>query len=457
MAKARDLTQGNPMRLIVGFAIPLVIGSIFQQLYNIADTIIVGRFVGENALAAVGSAGSLTGLLIMLIMGATSGMSVVVSQYYGLGDIQTMKKTVVNSLYLIVLAAIIVTVVGLLFTRPLFKLINVPAEALEYAVEYMTIIFFGIIATAIYNMMSALLRALGDSVTPLIILILSSVLNIGLNLLFVLKFNMKVAGVAYSTIIATAISAIVCVVYAWIKIPILRFGKEHMKPDPKIIKMIGKIGMPSMLLSSTVSLGMLIIQAIINKYGATVSAAYTAALKIETLFTFPSSGIAGAMQVYSAQNAGIGRYDRIKEGFKAGVKLILSYDVIAIIALFLLGKPLLDLFTEEGGEVVKIGYNYTCMIALGLPFVGILLLSRNTMLGAGDAMVPFFMGALELLGRFLCSFLLAIPFGYLGVFMGTPVAWVLACAFGLWRYKQGKWMTKALTKNARAEQKLEEA
>jgi len=453
---AKDLTRGSPTKLLIRFALPLMLASIFQQLYNVADSVIVGRAVGETALAAVGSTGSISGLVLMLMMGASTGMSVVAAQFYGAGDEQTLKKTVVTASVLVAGLAIVLSAVGVVFAEPLLRVTKVPENVLPDAVTYMRITMLGAIATGFYNVSSSLLRSLGDSLTPLVILVLSSLLNVGLNLLFVVVFRMAVAGVAIATVLATAVSAVVCIVYMWVRMPALRFGRAHLRPDPAIVKMVVKIGIPSALLSSTVSIGMLMIQVIVNTYGQTVMAAYSVALKLESLAGFPAGSVGQAMQVYAGQNMGIGDETRVKKGFRSGAIIVLSYCFAGTAVLLLFGKPLLGIFTTEGSGVIDVGYEYLSRIAYGLPVLGLLFLSRSTLLGAGDAMVPFIMGVFEMLSRLAASLLLAIPLGYIGVFWGTPLAWATACLFGLLRYRSGKWKEKRLVKDAPKEQTAED-
>ena len=441
---ALNLTKGNPTKLLLRFIAPMLVSTMFQQFYNIADTMVVGRYVGPDALAAVGTTGNVTNLLLMLMGGATSGVSVVVAQIYGSGNTAKMRQSVATSFILVSVLALFLGGLGIALTIPVLRLINVPENIMADAALYMRIILAGAIASGLYNMSSSLLRAMGDSVTPLIFLVVSGVLNVVLNIVFVAVCGMEVAGVAIATIIATAISAVACMIYGWHKMPMLRFGLKDMKMDLKLTMMIAKIGVPSSLMSSTVNIGMIMIQALVNSYGSTVMAAYTLGLKMESMFNSVSFSLSGALQIFAAQNVGAGDYKRVKEGFRAGLKLALCYVAVAGPALLILGKWILGLFTPDDPEVVRIAYQYCSMIAVSYPFVVILITTRNTMHGAGDAMIPFVMGMCELISRFICSYFLSIPLGYIGVFLGTPLAWVTACIMGVIRYRSGKWMTKRL-------------
>ena len=355
-----------------------------------------------------------------------------------------MRQSVATSFILVSILALLLGGIGILLTMPVLRLINVPENIMANAALYMRIILAGAIASGLYNMSSSLLRAMGDSVTPLIFLVVSGVLNVVLNVVFVAVCGMEVAGVAIATIIATAVSAIACMIYGWHKMPMLRFGLKDMKMDLQLTLMIAKIGVPSSLMSSTVNIGMIMIQALVNSYGSTVMAAYTLGLKMESMFNSVSFSLSGALQIFAAQNVGAGDYKRVKEGFRAGLKLALCYVAVAGPALLILGKWILGMFTPDDPEVVRIAYQYCSMIAVSYPFVVILITTRNTMHGAGDAMIPFVMGMCELISRFICSYFLSIPLGYIGVFLGTPLAWITACIMGVVRYRSGKWMTKRL-------------
>lgn len=445
---ALDLTRGNPTKLLLRFVIPILISNLFQQFYNVADTLIVGRYIGSGALAAVGTTGTIMGLVLVLMGGATSGVAVVVSQIYGSGNTARMRAAVANSMLLVSVLAIVLGVTGAALARPLLVLIRVPEDVLPDAMCYMQIVLLGSLATGLYNLSSSLLRALGDSVTPLIFLIVSCLLNVALNVLFVTVFAMGVAGVAYATVIATAVSALSCLIYAWFRQPLLRFGLRDLRPDWHLIALIAKIGLPSSLLSSTISIGMVMIQALVNSYGAAVMAGYTLGQKMESLFANAGFAVANAMQIFAGQNVGAGDYDRVQKGFRSALLIALSYVAVASPCLLIFGKPILRLFTKDGAEVVNIAYQYSAMIAVSLPFVIVLITTRNTMHGAGDAMIPFIMGLFELASRFVCSYILSIPFGYIGVFLGTPLAWLSAAVMGVIRYRSGKWKTKRLTIDA---------
>lgn len=443
---ANDFTTGNPTKQLTKFAMPLVVSMILQNLYTVADMVIVGRFVGDDALAAVGTTGSLSMLVLMLMQGATLGMSVVISQFYGAKDNTMVKKTIVTSFYIITALAIAFGVIGAVYSRQLLQLIQVPDNILDDATTYLQIIFMGSIATALYNMVSQISRATGDSITPMIMLIVSSVLNVGFNLLFVLVFKLGVAGVAYGTIVSTFIAAIVCFIYTWRRLPILRPTRETAKLDINVIKMVMKIGVPSALQSSTLAIGHILVQTIVNGFGSTVIAAYTAATRIEALIAYPPGGFTGAMQVFTGQNVGAGNFSRVKRGFKDSLIIILGYTLVSSTVMIVFGRQLISLFTTSDSTMLEIGREYLVLAAIGSLFCGVLQLTKSTLNGAGDASAAVWISSLELIGRIVGAFVLARYIGYIGAFAGGPIGWLIGSAFGTLRYLSGGWMKKRLVK-----------
>ena len=450
MKKSRDFTSGSPGKQLLVFALPLIASMVLQNLYNAADSVIVGRYVGETALAAVGTTAHVSSLILMLISGATLGMSVIVSQFYGAKDIAGVKKTVATSVYIIVILSLVFSVVGAVFSRHLLKLIQVPDNVIDDATLYLRIIFLGSIATAMYNMANSLSRAMGDSVTPMIVLIITCILNVFLNILFVTKFNLAVAGVAYATVIATAISAVVCWILIWFRLPVLHPQREHLKPDREIVKTVAKLGLPSALQSSSLSLGVILLQAIVNGFGSTVMAAFSAATKIEALVSYPPGGVTQGMQVFTGQNVGAGKYDRVHQGFNAAVKMIAVYSVISAAVMIGFGGPLVSIFTSEGGEMVRMGKIYLIYSGLGVFFCGLIHLCKSTLTGAGDAAASVYVTVVELTVRVASAFVLSryTPLGYIGAFLGTPIGWVCSGAYGFFRYKRGRWKEKRIVKEA---------
>lgn len=452
--KNSDFTTGHPTKKLLLFSLPLIAIMVIQCFYNMADSIVVGQFVGEDALAAVSSAGSVTQIVTMLISGVSMGLSVMVSQYYGAKDEEMLKKSIMTSLYVIVGISIVLAVVGAVFAREFLTLVRVPENILDDATVYLVIIFLGTPATALYNTANGVARSTGDGVTPMIVLIITAILNVGLNVLFVAVFHMAVAGVAYATVIATVISAISCVILTLKRIPVVRPNADSFKPNMTIVKNLIKLGVPSALQSAASSIGGLAVQVVVNGFGSTVIAAYSSAQKVEAMISFPPGGFTGAMQVWTGQNVGAGKFERVKEGYNATVKVIAVYTVFSITVLLLFGKQLMTLFS--GGEQFQtIGAQYLACTCSGMFSIGMLYLSRSTLAGAGDAMATVYTTAIEMVTRIASAFILAHFFDYIGLFFAAAIGATCGAIFATIRYLSGKWKDKAIVKRAPAPQSAE--
>lgn len=422
-----DMTKGNPLKIFIFFSIPLLIGNIFQQLYSMVDTIIVGRFVGVNSLAAVGTTGSMFFLVNGMILGLTSGFGVLVSQKFGAKDESGVKKAVASNIILTIISTIIITVISLLIKDKLLNLMNTPNNIFKDANTYITIIFAGIITQSIYNMASAILRSLGDSKTPLYFLIISSVLNIILDLLFIAKFNMGVAGAAYATNIAQGFAAVLCIIYSYKKFKILRLKKDDFNIDKDYFKTHLKIGIPMGLQFSVTALGIIIVQSAINVFGSTVIAAYTASSKVLQLVMQPAISFGVTIATYAGQNLGAKRFDRIKYGIKIINKVSIISSLIAGAILVFFGKYFVMLFIENPTQEI-FGYaqqvfNYSAIFFIPL---GLIFIYRNVLQGMGDSFVPMMAGVAELLARAIVAFTLPKLIGFVGICLSDPIAWIAA-------------------------------
>lgn len=448
--KTIDFTTGHPARQLLLFSWPLILAMVLQNFYNMADTLVVGRFVGDTAMGAVGTAGTVTNVMLMLVSGATQGTSVVISQFVGAKDELNVKKTLMTATYIIVALALVFGFLGMTMSTTILRWINVQGEALELAAIYLRIIFAGTVATALYNMGYIISRSLGDSVTPMIVLIVTSILNVGLNVLFVAGFDMGVAGVAYATVIATVISAVVCWTILWKKVPIIRPSRETIRPDGEIAGVIVRIGIPSALMSSTNMIGILVVQTLVNGFTTAtlpVMAAYAAATKIEAMISYPPGGLSQGMQILAGQNAGAGKFDRIGHGLAAAIRIIAGYSVFCAAILILFGKGLMGFFTSTP-VTVDIGYAYLFITGIGVFFCGVVFTVRYTLNGAGDASASAILSVVELVVRVICAYGFShfTSLGYIGIFLGTPCGWLVASAVGVTRYKSGKWKQKRIVK-----------
>lgn len=419
------MTTGNPVKLILFFSIPLLIGNVFQQFYSMVDTIIVGRYVGVQALAAVGVTGSLSFLILGFTFGLTGGFSVIIAQRFGANDEDGLRKSVATSTILSIISTIIITLASMLSAKPVLSLMNTPDDIINDATIYIIIIYAGTCATVFYNMIAGILRSLGDSKTPLYFLILSSILNIILDLFFILNFNMGVRGAAYATVIAQGISGILCLIYALKKYPILRLKKEDWIWDKNFALKHLNVGIPMALQFSITATGVMVLQTALNAFGSTVIAAYTAASKVEQIVTQPGISFGTTMATYCGQNLGAGKYDRIKEGVKKGSIITIMVSIIAAVVLFVFGKSLSTLFiSSDQIEALNYSKQYLNTVAIFLPILGMLFIYRNSLQGIGDAFIPMMAGVAELVARVIVAFTFPAFIGYIGICLASPFAWI---------------------------------
>ena len=425
----KDLTTGSPARLIIGFSLPLLAGNLFQQFYSMADTIVVGRSIGVDALAAVGSTGAISFLVLGFVIGLTGGFSVVVAQKFGAGDEREVRRAVAMSVYLSVLLTIVLTAVSVLCTRPLLNFMQTPANIYDDAYAYIVVIFAGTGAIIFYNLLSGVLRALGDSRTPLYFLILSSVINVALDLVFILVFGMGVAGAAYATVAAQVLSGLLCLLYMAKKFPILRFHKSDWAWNGRLVVHHLRLGLPMAFQFSVTAIGVMILQGAINGFGSSVVAGYTAASKVEQLTTQPMMTFGITMATYGGQNLGAGRLDRIRQGTRRCVEISTVVNLACAALGAFLGKYLVRLFlssdnAEELAAATDAAIQYMNTIAVFFVVLGLLFIFRNVLQGVGSTLVPLLAGFIELVMRTAVVFTLPRYIGYTGVCLANPVAWI---------------------------------
>ncbi len=422
-----DLTTGKPMKLIIGFTIPILLGNIVQQFYYVIDSIIVGQYLGVNALAAVGATGSLTFLVIGWIMGVTGGFTILIAQRYGAGDEKGMRHYVAMSCYLCVFMTVIMTVGLVLANGWILRIMNTPKEIYEDTCRFIEVIYYGLTATIAYNLLASVLRALGDSKTPLYFLVLSSLLNIVLDILFIAVFSMGVEGAGYATVISQAFAAVLCLVYMIKKYPVLRIKKEDARYSGTSIKKLIGMGAPMGLQFSITAIGAMTVQVALNGLGPVYIAAYTTCGKIQNIITqaFPSLG--ASMATYTGQNTGAGRIDRVREGVKAGIIITMVCSVVSMIAVLVFGDSLVRLFiTEDSSIAVEQSKIYFYAVAGFYPALGLIFVYRNALQGLGYGLLPLLGGIFELIARVLVVIVLSGPFGYVGICFANPVAWIFA-------------------------------
>lgn len=422
-----DMTNGSPLKIFIFFSIPLLIGNVFQQLYSMVDTIIVGRFVGVDALAAVGSTGSMFFLVNGMILGLTNGFGVLVSQKFGAKDEVGVKKAAASNIILTLISTALMTVIALIVKNPLLRMMNTPENIFDNANTYITIIFAGIITQALYNMAAGILRALGDSKTPLYFLIISSILNVILDLVFIINFKMGVSGAAHATNIAQGFSAVLCLIYSYKKFQVLRLKKEDFKVESHYYSKHLKIGVPMGLQFSVTAIGIIIVQSAINVFGSIVIASYTASSKVLQLVMQPSISFGMTISTYAGQNLGAGRFDRIKSGIKIMNKVSVVTSLIAGAILIFLGKYFVTLFMENPtSEIFSYAqqvFNYSAVFFIPLGFI---FVYRNVLQGMGESFVPMMAGVCELVARSIVAFTLPKFIGFAGICLSDPIAWIAA-------------------------------
>ncbi len=433
MSKTTEMTIGKPYKLILAFALPMILGNVFQQLYNMADTIIVGKFVGVNALAGVGSTGAITFLVIGFALGVCTGFSIPVAQEFGAGNYKKMRKYIAHSIYLCIVTTIILTIITMLTAKQLLTVMNTPQEIFADAYNYIIVIFAGIFATVFYNMLSGILRAVGDSKSPLIFLVVSSLLNIGLDLLFIITFNMGVFGAALATVISQAISGVLCLIYMIKNYDILKFEKDELKLDSKYIFYLSSNGYPMAFQFSITAVGSIILQSAVNTLGTQSVAAITAATKIQTVAMGPMESLGITMATYCGQNKGAGKIDRINKGIKQSLVIQIIYCVASCIAVSIFGGALTELFIDKQNtsitaiaEIKELSSYYLVINGLFYPFLGILFILRNSIQGMGYSILPMFAGVSELIARAFVAIGFIASAGFTAATMASPVAWILA-------------------------------
>lgn len=442
-----DMTTGSPAKHILRFALPLLIGNLFQQLYNMVDSVVVGNFVGKQAVAAVGTCGSMNFLFFSLSSGLAIGIGIIVAQYFGAKDEKNVRVTIANAFYVLIAAAYTVSVVGFLLAPYLLKLLSTPDNIMDDAILYMCTTCIGIIGIALYNGVAAILRALGDSKTPLYFLIVSSIVNVVLDLTFVLAFDWRVQGVALATIIAQAVSAISCLTYAYIKVPYFRLTKEELKPKKEVILRSFKLGVPVALQNSMIAISCMALQGVVNSFGDTIMACFTITGRIEQLVQQPYGSLGMALTTYSGQNMGAGKVDRVKKGFRQATIMALIFSLALIPIAYIFGEQIVGFFLKEE-EVIHIAGRALRITSLCYFGLGMIYVPRALLNGCGDTGFAMINGITEVACRILFAPILTrIPFlGFWGIWVTTGATWVTTAIVCVNRYLKGKWRSKSVVK-----------
>ncbi|OUQ63508.1 MATE family efflux transporter [Eubacterium sp. An11] len=430
-----DMTAGNPTKIILNFTLPIFIGNVFQQFYNMADAVIVGKFVGTKALAAVGSTGTIMFLIYGFVVGMTAGFTVLTAQKFGAGDLPAMRRTVAGASFLSLIIGLILTASFMILMRPWLHLMNTPSDIYADAYAYIMIISGGILAQMLYNLLASILRALGNSKVPLYFLILSALLNIALDLFFIIVFHMGAAGAAIATIISQGVSGLLCLLYIIKKVPVLHMTREDWHPTGVLLKKQIQIGIPMALQYSITAIGTMMVQSSLNILGSTLVAAFTAASKIEQVVTQAYVALGTTIATYGAQNMGAGNISRIRKGFCASTTIGILYSFAAAALVMTVGKYMSYLFVSEDVALIidSVDIYLKCVGAFFIPLT-IVNIYRNGIQGLGYGLLPMMAGVAELIGRGIVAVIAARQRSYLGVCLASPAAWVLAAALLLVMY-----------------------
>lgn len=430
-----DMTMGKPFKMILDFTIPVFIGNIFQQFYSMVDAIIVGKFVGTKGLAAVGATGTITFLILGFLMGLTAGFTVLTSQKFGAGKMDEMRQTVGNAAVLSAIVSAVMTAVSMIGMRSLLVFMHTPADIFDDAYAYIMIICGGIFAQVLYNILASILRALGNSRTPLYFLIISAILNIVLDLVFIIVFHWGAPGAAWATVISQGISGVLCLIYIVKYVPELKLKKSDWKLRGNLVKIQISVGIPMGLQYSITAIGTMMVQSALNILGSYHVAAFTAGNKIENIFTQAYVALGTAMATYNAQNIGAGKLERVREGFRKAHLIGIGYSIVTGIVLVTVGKYLSYLFiSDNAAEVIPMVDTYLRCVGIfliPLHFVNVL---RNGIQGMGYGILPMMAGVAELVGRGVTAVIAAGKKSYFGTCMASPMAWIIASALLIGMY-----------------------
>ena len=427
---SKDLTVGSPTRLILGFSLPLLLGMLFQQVYSLMDTIIVGKFLSVSALAAVGSTGSICFLIIGFCQGVCAGFSLPIAQRFGAKDEKGLKKYVGNSAIVSVIIAVILTTLTVLLCSHILTWMRTPDDIYDLAYQYLIVIFAGIPATILYNLLSGYLRSLGNSVIPVIFLVISAVLNIGLDLLFILAFKMGVFGAAFATVLSQAISGILCLIYIMKKVSLLHVSRSDWKLDTQYVKNLVIMGFPMGFQYSITAIGSVILQSAVNTLGSIAVASMTAASKISLFVMCPFDALGSTMATYSGQNVGAGKFDRVKKGLISASTIGSVYAVIIFIVLFFTSNYLIYMFVDPS-ETAVITQAHQFLLTNAIFYVPLVLVNtvRFSIQGMGFSGFAMFAGVAEMIARSLVGLAFVPIFGFAAACFASPLAWIFADAF----------------------------
>ena len=440
MANIKDMTKGNETSLLLKFMIPMLLGNVFQQFYNIVDSAIVGRFEGATALGSIGCTGSLNFLFFSTCNGLSIGAGILIAQNFGAKNKELVKSTLANSLYIISAIGLVISILGILLARPILNFMETPPTQIEGAISYMKIVSGGTIAVALYNFSAQAMRALGDSKTPLVFLVVASILNVGLDLLFVCVFRWSVVGAGLATIISQGFSAVLCLAYGFWKNPYFRLSKGNLKLNKNIAAKCFKVGMPIASQSVFIALSCVFLQRVTNSFSDLAVSAYTVTLRIEQLVQQPFASLGSALATFTGQNMGAGETRRVRNALKKSTLMVLGFSAVMLVVCYALGENIVGFFVREK-DVIELGANgLKITSALYFP-LGMIHVTRGVLNGTGDVLYAMLNGIMEVVGRVGFSLVLVnlVDIGVYAVWLTSGLTWVITALTGVIRYLQGKW------------------
>lgn len=438
----KDLTVGKEARIILNFSIPMLIGNVFQQLYNIVDSIVIGKFLGNEALAAVGASFPLIFTLIAMIIGIATGGTVVISQYFGAKDYDKVKRAIDTMYIVLFVASILMSAIGIFFSSFIFRLIDLPEDVIPQASLYFNIYAAGFVFFFGFQGTTAILRGLGDSKTPLYFLIISTIVNIALDLLFVIVFEWGIAGVAIATVIAQAGAFLSIVLYLNRNNEMLKFRPLKMVFDWDILSKSLKIGVPTGIQQTFVAVGMLALYKVVNGFGTTVIAAYAIAMRIDSFASLPAMNFSSALSSFVGQNIGAGKFDRVRKGLNATLFMTAMISFAVTVMAWLFSEPIMRVFTNDEA-VVEAGKDYLYIVSSFYIVFSTMFVYNGVLRGAGDTIVPMLVTVFSLwVIRIPISWVLAELYGPKGIWWGIPIAWAIGAVFSFFYFRMGKWKYK---------------
>ncbi|MBP5554382.1 MAG: MATE family efflux transporter [Lachnospiraceae bacterium] len=429
------MTEGSPVSLILLFSVPMLIGNLFQQVYNLVDSVIVGKYVNADALAAIGATGSVTFLFFAICNGIGSGGGIITSQCFGKKDDEAVKSCIVNTGYIMLVFPIIVGFIAYILTVPILTLLDTPAEILKDAADYMKIMCVGLVFVSLYNYISSMLRALGDSKTPLFFLIFSCLLNTGLDFLFVVGFGMSVRGAGIATVISQLVSGVGCMLYAMKTNSYFKFTKENMKYNKHITMSVLKLGLPLSFQFSMIAISCMALQKVVNSFGKTTVAAFSATSRIEQIIHQPYQTLGAALSTFTGQNYGANLKDRVKEGYKKSLMIMVIFSIIMLPIMQLFSENIVRIFVDEE-PVIVMGAKALRITSYFYIMLGTIYTVRGVLNGLGDSIFALLNGVVEVIGRFTVPFILVVipAIGLWGIWWSVGIVWSLAGITALMRY-----------------------